>query len=345
MNGKTPVAAVFGCSGPELTPDERDFFRDADPYGFILFARNCETPDQVRALTNAMRECAGRDDAAVLIDQEGGRVARLTPPHWRAAPPPATFAKLAVTNLERAVEAAKLNFRLIGAELIDHGITIDCAPVLDVPHPGSDPIIGDRASGPTPELAAQLGAAACEGLLDGGVLPVIKHIPGHGRASVDSHKALPVVDADLAELESVDFRPFCDLNNAPLSAPWAMTAHVVYSAIDADNPATTSAKVIGEIIRGYMGFGGVLVSDDLEMEALQGSIGVRAAAAVDAGCDLALHCNGTVAEMAEVAAACGNLKAESIRRIAAAEAMRRKPQPLDREEAEARLKALMEGRP
>ncbi len=339
MTGKKPLAAVFGCSGLELTAAERNFFRDADPFGFILFARNCRTPGQVRALTDAMRDAVGRTDAPVLIDQEGGRVARLRPPHWRDAPPPAVFGRLAETNMAAAREAVHLNYRLIGAELSGLGITVDCAPVLDLPGPGADPVIGERAFGAAPETATILGRAAVEGLLDGGVLAVIKHIPGHGRALVDSHKDLPVVEASWDELQRVDFAPFRDLGDAP----WAMTAHVVFGAVDPENPATTSGRVIEDVIRGAIGFEGVLISDDLAMDALAGGMGARAAAALDAGCDLVLHCNGTVEEMRQVREAIGPIGATSAARIKRAEGQRRALADFDQQAAMERLKYLLQG--
>ncbi len=329
-------AMIVGCSGPVLTPDEARFFAAADPYGFILFERNCRDEEQVRRLIAALRDSVGRA-APVLIDQEGGRVARLKPPHWRGHPAPAVFARLAEPR--HAVEAARLNARLIAAALAELGITIDCAPVLDVPQPGADAVIGDRAAGATPQAAAMLGRAACEGFLAGGVLPVIKHIPGHGRAAVDSHQDLPVVDAPRADLEAVDFAPFRELNRMP----WAMTAHVVYRAVDADSPATTSAAVIGGIIRGAIGFDGVLISDDLSMEALRGGLDRRAAEATAAGCDLVLHCNGRMAEMAAVAEGCGPIGEAAGERLERAERMRRTPEPLDRDAARARLDELTAG--
>ncbi len=339
MTGKKPLAAVFGCSGPELTMAESDFFRDEDPFGFILFARNCRTPDQVRALTNAMREAVGRAAAPVLIDQEGGRVARLRPPHWRLPPSPAVFGRLAETDEAAAREAAHLNYRLMAAELERLGITVDCAPVLDAPGPGAEQIIGERAFAVTPETVAALGRAAVEGLLAGGVLPVIKHIPGHGRALVDSHKELPVVDASWNELQRLDFAPFRALRDAP----WAMTAHVVFAAVDAENPATMSARVIEEVIRGEIGFAGVLISDDLEMAALSGDIGARARAALDAGCDLVLHCNGAVEDMRQVGEAIGPIGAASAARIQRAEGQRRAVVDFDQQAAYARLKDLLRG--
>ncbi len=335
---KRPRAVIFGCSGPALSGAERAFFGDADPLGFILFARNCVEPEQVRALVSAMRQCVGRAGAPVLVDQEGGRVRRLGPPHWRAPPAAARFGELAATDRRRAAEAVRLNARLIAAELVPLGITVNCAPVLDVPQPGTDPVIGDRALGTTAELAAFLGAAACEGFLDGGVLPVIKHIPGHGRAGVDSHAALPLVTASRDELEKVDFAPFRALSRMP----WAMTGHVVYEDIDGRAPATASAIVIERIIRGHMGFDGVLVSDDLSMRALDGSLGGRAAAALAAGCDVALHCNADMDEMSEIAAATGPLGDAAMARVERGEAMRRPPGDFDGAAALARLHELLE---
>jgi len=332
-----PQSVIFGCAGPVLGADERRFFADADPLGFILFARNCQTPDQVRGLVADLREAVGRESAPVLIDQEGGRVARLTPPHWRAAPAASRFAELARADFGKAEEAARVNAHLLAAELADLGITVDCLPVLDVPQPGADPVIGDRAAGDTPTRAALLGRAACQGLLDGGVAPVIKHIPGHGRATVDSHTALPVVDTSRGELERIDFAPFRALREMP----WAMTAHVVYTALDPESPATTSAVVVREIIRGAIGFEGLLVTDDLCMGALSGTPGQRAAAALAAGCDVALHCNGVLDEMIDVADACPAMGAQARHRFAHAEAMRPPPQPFDVDAAAARLAALM----
>ena len=331
------LAAIFGCSGSVLADSERRFFADANPLGFILFERNCEEPDQLRRLIEDLRDCAGRADVPILIDQEGGRVARLKPPHWRQGPAAGVFCRIAHEDRERAAEAARLNARLTAAELDDVGITVNCAPVLDIPQPDSDPIISDRAAGDTPELAAFLGRAVCEGLLDGGVLPVIKHIPGHGRATVDSHKALPIVDPMPMDLRNVDFAPFRALNQMP----WAMTAHVVYRAIDAILPATTSTSVIGGVIRGSIGFEGFLVSDDLSMKALYGNLGTRTDMALKAGCDAVLHCNGELAEMEAVAAACSPLSFEATRRLERAETMRRRPQPVDRTAAESRLRELL----
>lgn len=337
--GTRPLAAILGCSGRALGNSEKAFFRGADPLGFILFARNCAAPDQLRRLVGELRNCVGRADAPILIDQEGGRVTRLGPPHWRKPPPAATFARLARADEGAAIEAAHLNGRLIAAELHDLGITLNCAPVLDVPQPGSHAVIGDRALGSSPALAALLGRAVCEGHLDGSVLPVIKHIPGHGRALADSHKVLPVVDAARAELEAVDFAPFKALRDMP----WAMTAHVRYEAFDRQAPATTSKSVIRRVIRGTIGFDGVLISDDLSMAALGGGVGERAQAALAAGCDVVLHCNGVRAEMEAVAACVSPLDARAQARLGRAEAMRASPKPFERNGALDRLRLLMEG--
>jgi beta-N-acetylhexosaminidase len=287
-----PRAAVVGCAGPTLTEDERRLFRDSDPLGFILFARNCVDPTQLRALVNELRATVERDDALVLIDQEGGRVARLGPPHWRKAPPASEFAVMYRTDKRAAVAAARLNARLMADELAAAGINVDCAPVLDIPVGGADPIIGDRAYGDTPEPVAVLGRAVWDGLRDRGILPVIKHIPGHGRAQADSHKALPVVETTRGELSRTDFVPFRGLADAPC----AMTAHVVYADIDAGAPATLSRKVIAEVIRGEIGFDGLLFSDDIAMGALSGPLADRARECLAAGCDVALHCSGVIDE-------------------------------------------------
>ena len=337
MTETRPLAAVFGCSGTTLTEAERSLFGDANPFGFILFARNCESPDQVRVLVDDFRECVGRENAPVLIDQEGGRVARLKPPHWRAAPATGRFARLAQVDRDKGTEAAKLNARLIAADLHALGITVDCIPVLDLPRPGSDPIIGDRASGSDTPTAVSVGRAICEGLLEGGVLPVIKHIPGHGRASVDSHEALPEVSTPQEDLEATDFAPFRALNGLP----WAMTAHVLFSSIDPRAPATLSPIVIQKIIRDRIGFAGLLISDDLSMGALGGGIGDRASGALAAGCDLALHCNGEFDEMETIAEVCPGLSDAAMDRAARAETWRRTPRPFDGDAALARLDQLL----
>lgn len=310
------LAAIFGCSGTVLGDQERAFFSNTQPLGFILFGRNCETPDQVRALVADLQGCVGHDDVPVLIDQEGGRVQRLRPPHWRAAPPASAFAVLFEKDPALAIEAVRLNARLIGHELADLGISVDCAPVLDVVQPDADPIIGDRAYGDDPATIASLGRAACEGFLMAGVLPVLKHIPGHGRADVDSHKQLPRVETDRQTLSKTDFAPFAALNDMP----WAMSAHVLYTALDDKRPATLSYDVIA-LIRDDLGYEGVLVSDDLSMQALSGSLSERTAAAMAAGCDVALHCNGDMDEMKMVAENCTQLSPQSANRVARGDAM------------------------
>ncbi len=309
-----PRAIIFGCAGPKLTDEERDFFRDVDPLGFILFARNIDAGAQVRVLTQELRATIGRADAPILIDQEGGSVARLTPPEWREAPAAARFGALAERDLATACEAARLNARLIATELFDLGISVDCAPVLDLLVPGAHGVIGDRAFAGDPELVASLGRATCEGLLAGGVTPVIKHLPGHGRATVDSHHDLPVVTTPAEVLEATDFKPFVALGDMP----WAMTAHVVYTAFDPTAPATHSMRVIDEVIRGRIGFEGFLISDDITMGALRGGVGERVEAILEAGCDAVLHCDGNLADMREAAAAATPLDAASVARLARA---------------------------
>jgi len=334
---KTPSAAIYGCAGLSLGAEEEAFFRAADPFGFILFARNCDNPGQLRDLVAALRASVGRDDAPVLIDQEGGRVARLKPPHWRAAPPASYFGRMASHDRARAHEALRINTTMIAAELADLGIDVDCVPLLDLQFLWAHDVIGDRSFGGDPELVADLGRVVCETMLECGVMPIVKHIPGHGRARVDSHKELPVVDTGAAELAATDFKPF----QALADAPWAMTAHVVYTALDAERPATTSQGVISGVIRGQIGFDGLLLSDDLSMEALQGSLAERAQASLGAGCDVALHCNGKPEEMEQVAAAVGPLTAEAQRRIAAGRARLGRPEAVDQAALQRRLDGLM----
>lgn len=297
MPSLKPLAVVFGCSGPRLTQAERTFFAETNPLGFILFQRNCDTPAQVQQLVADLRSSVGRADAPVLIDQEGGRVARLKPPHWPEFPAAKAYADLFAKDAAQGLEAARLGGQLIGHELAQLGVTIDCAPVLDVPQPGADLIIGDRAFGADVDTIAQTAKAFMDGLMASGVSGVIKHIPGHGRALVDSHKALPRVDAPLSALQDIDFTTFKKLH----MAPWAMTAHVVYEALDAERPATMSPLVIEDVIRRQIGFRGTLLSDDLSMKALSGDLAARARACLEAGCDVALHCNGDMAEMQDVA--------------------------------------------
>ena len=296
-----PKACLFGLGGPTLTAEERAFFAEADPLGFILFARNIEDTAQVRALTAALREAVGRADAPVLVDQEGGRVARLKPPHWHALP---SAARIAALGGAAAAEAAWLAGRLIAHDCTSAGIDVACAPVLDVLAPDvATQVIGDRAFGDAPAIVTALGRRMADGLLAGGVLPVAKHMPGHGRAKVDSHHALPTVSASLGELQAVDFAPFRALNDLPL----AMTAHIDFTALDPGVPATCSARIVGEVIRGQIGFDGFLLSDDLSMAALEGPLDERAARSLVAGCDAVLHCNGDMAEMQRVAGAAGPL--------------------------------------
>lgn len=306
-------AAIYGPAGLELTPEERAFFRNADPAGFILFRRNCENPDQLRRLTDSLRELTGRPDVPILIDQEGGRVARMRPPEWPAFPAAERFAQLYALAPSSAIEAARSNARAIALMLRDCGINVNALPLLDVRQEGATDIIGDRALGSEPMQVAALGRAVLDGMASAGVVGIIKHIPGHGRALVDSHKELPVVPATAEELET-DLEPFERL----ASAPMGMTAHVVYDAWDRERPATLSPIVIGEIIRGRIGFDGFLMSDDLGMEALQGDFGSRAAGVVAAGCDVALHCSGKMEEMVAVAAAAPALSDEGEARLARA---------------------------
>ena len=334
-----PRAVIFGCAGTELSPDELALFAESDPLGFILFARNIDTPTQVRELVVALRDAGGRDDAFVLIDQEGGRVARLRPPHWRAYPAARWFGELARADQIVAAEAVALNSRLIAHDLVDLGIDVDCLPVLDVPGADAHEVIGDRAYGLGPRLVATLGRAACGGLLAGGVLPVIKHIPGHGRARADSHQELPIVDTGPEDLARLDFAPFRALAEMPI----AMTAHVVYAAFDDAAPATPSARVIDGVIRGTIGFDGLLLSDDLSMEALSGTVESRASAAIAAGCDAVLHCNGNFEEMSAVAAVVDELGSAAAARVVRAQGVKRRPQPFDAAAADAHLAGLERG--
>ncbi len=328
-----PRALILGCAGPVLGDDERRFFEDCDPLGLIVFSRNVETPGQMATLVRQFREAVGRADAPVLIDQEGGRVVRLGPPHWRRPPAAGRIGALAGLDRYAAAEAAALNSRLIAADLAPVGIDVCCMPVLDVPASDAHGVIGDRAWSRDPQTVTALGRAACGGLLAGGVMPVVKHMPGHGRARADSHHALPVVDAAREDLEAVDFAPFRALRDMPL----AMTAHVLYRALDPDLPATVSPRVIGETIRRSIGYDGLLMTDDIAMAALSGAPGERAAAALAAGCDVVLHCDGDLAAMQAVAAAVGPLSDAARRRMARAVAARRQPQPFDSASAATRL--------
>jgi beta-N-acetylhexosaminidase len=330
---------IFGAAGPRLSNAEADFFARTKPVGFILFRRNIETPDQVRALVRSMKDASGNPDALVLIDQEGGRVARLRPPHWPVYPPGATYGALWRIDPALAGEAAFLGARLIADDLVSLGINVDCLPVLDVPVPGAHDVIGDRAYGREPHIVMALGRAAADGLLEGHVLPIIKHIPGHGRAMADSHHHLPRVTASRTALEGHDFPPFRALGDLDL----AMTAHVVYEAFDPQEPATTSQTIIQNVIRRDFGFDGLLMSDDLSMKALTGSMESRRASVLGQGCDLVLHCNGEMSEMLPVAEGCPEIDAVANQRLQRALARLRQPAhlPFDRGQARARLDALL----
>jgi len=330
-------AFITGVSGTELTAAEREFIRAERPWGFILFKRNVEAPAQVAALVEELRAAAGAADAPVLIDQEGGRVQRLGPPHWPVYPPGAIFSTLYDTDSVLGLTAARLSARLIASDLTDLGITVDCLPLADVPVPGADAVIGNRAYGTEPGKVAAIARAVTEGLEQGGVLPVLKHIPGHGRATADTHFKLPTVDAPRDELDRTDFAAFKPLADLPM----AMTAHVVFSAVDPAHPATTSATMITQVIRGVIGFQGLLMSDDVSMNALSGDIAERTRAIFAAGCDMALHCNGNIEEMREVAGQTPELSGTALARAKAALASRKAPQPFDRVAARAELDALI----
>jgi beta-N-acetylhexosaminidase len=303
-------AAIYGLEGLELTADERRFFGDADPAGFILFKRNCENQEQLLRLTDSLRGLSGRDDVPILIDQEGGRVARMRPPEWPAFPPAEKFANLYSAAPSSAIEAVRSNARALGLMLQSAGINVNALPLLDVRQEGASDIIGDRALGSEPMQVAALGRAVLDGMGSAGVVGIIKHMPGHGRALVDSHKELPVVTASIEELE-MDLEPFERLSSAPMG----MTAHVVYTAWDAERPGSLSPTVIGQIIRERIGFDGWLMSDDLGMEALKGDFASRAAGVIAAGCDVALHCSGKMDEMIAVASAVPAMSAEGHERL------------------------------
>ena len=332
-----PRAVVLGCAGTALDAGEYRFMADADPAGFILFKRNCESPDQVRALVASLRAAIARPDAPVLIDQEGGRVARLGPPHWRVPPAPALLGALAGIDRAAGERAAWLSARLVGADLYPLGITLNCVPMLDLHFVEASTVIGDRSLGADPRAVARLGRAVMDGVRAGGVVPAIKHMPGHGRATADSHAVLPRVDASLASLRAHDFVPFQALRDAPAG----LTSHVCYTALDAERPGTLSKAVIGEAVRGAIGFDGLLFSDDLSMGALTGPVGVRAAASLAAGCDLALHCNGKRDEMEEVVAAVPRLAGRARERFDRMQSARREPDSFDEADGRRELEALL----
>ncbi len=325
-------AAIFGCAGTELQPDEAAFFRDFDPAGFILFARNVESPSQIKRLTADLRACVGRD-APIFIDQEGGRVQRLRAPHWREWMPPLDFVAAAGA---RAVEAMRLRAALIGAEHRALGIDGNCAPTLDVIGADTHPFLKNRCYGSDPEVVSRIGRAVADGLLQAGVLPVMKHLPGHGRSMVDTHHDLPRVTARREVLQAIDFAPFRALADLPL----AMTAHLVFTAYDADHPATQSPALI-RAIREEIGFAGLLMTDDLNMQALRGSLAERTRAAMAAGCDLALHCKGALDEMIQVAGQAGRLAPAALARMQAALALRQ-PMELDFAAMDAELRSIMD---
>jgi beta-N-acetylhexosaminidase len=333
----SPRAFITGVSGTELDATERAFVRAERPWGFILFKRNIDTPAQVIRLIQELRESLGDPDAPVLIDQEGGRVQRFGPPHWPVYPPGAIFGALYDIDSALGLKAARLSARLIAADLFELGVTVDCLPLADVPVAGADAVIGNRAYGTEPAKVAAIARAVTEGLEQGGILPVLKHIPGHGRATADTHFRLPEVDTSKAELERTDFAAFQPLADLPM----AMTAHVVFSALDPAQPATTSATIIRQVIRGVIGFQGLLMSDDVSMNALAGSIAERTRAIFTAGCDMVLHCNGRLDEMREVAAQTPELSGRALERARRALASRKAPQPFDRPAARAELDALI----
>ncbi|BCB19554.1 beta-N-acetylhexosaminidase [Bosea sp. ANAM02] len=331
----TSRAFIAGCLGTSLTADERAFFRDARPWGFIVFKRNTQSPEQVAALTAQMRETVGWH-APILIDQEGGRVQRMGPPNWPKYPSARAF--LAINDPIRQREIIRLSARLMAHDLKQVGIDVDCLPVLDVPVAGSHDVIGDRAYAHDPDQVARLGRAAAEGLIAGGVLPVVKHMPGHGRARADSHHDLPIVDASLDELRAHDFRPFRHLADMPL----AMTAHLVFTALDAKNPATISRKIVREIMRGELGFDGLIMTDDISMKALSGSFEAKSRAAIRAGVDVILHCHGIMDEMIAVAGAVPEMTGARARRAnAALGRIRHEPEPVDPEAARAEVAAAL----
>jgi beta-N-acetylhexosaminidase len=331
-------AFITGVAGPALTAEERKFLKEAEPWGLIVFKRNIEAPEALRRLIVEFRSLVGWH-APVLIDQEGGRVQRLGPPHWPVYPPGAAYGALFDRDRDTGLAAARLGARLIAADLAELGIDVDCAPIADVPVSEADPIVGDRAYGMEPGKVAAIAGEIAVGLMAGGVLPVLKHIPGHGRATADSHERLPVVKTDRATLEATDFAAFRPLNHLPLG----MTAHVVFTAFDPVAPATSSVTIVRDVIRDSIGFRGLLMSDDVSMGALSGSLGERTSAAIAAGCDIVLHCNGKMPEMRAVADASPLLTGEAGRRASAALALRKPPAPLDLAASRAAFSNFMAG--
>lgn len=310
---------IFGCEGTQLTSAERDFFKRVQPLGFILFTRNCDNPTQIRQLVGDLRSCVNHSFVPILIDQEGGRVARLGGAHWRQYPPAGVIGQLADDDLNLACWAAEANAYLMGIEMLDLGINVDCAPVMDLLTPGAHHIIGDRAFHEAVDITALLAASAIKGLQRAGVIPVVKHIPGHGRALVDSHEKLPVVPTGLTELQESDFLVFKQvcvaINEDNASQPWGMTAHIVYEALDCHRPATQSEIVIDKAIRKFIDFKGFLISDCLTMKALTGSMQERAIKTIQAGCDAVLHCSGNMEEMLDIAAGLDKISSTSLERL------------------------------
>jgi len=333
-----PLAVIFDCEGPRASAEEKAFFKDVDPFGFIVFARHCASADELRAHCDELRECVGREDAPILIDQEGGRVARMKPPAFPAHPAPAVFGDLWRLNPKAAEEASRLNGYLLGRLVSDCGVTVNCIPMLDVPQPDADPtVIGDRAYARHGDIITALARAAAEGLKEGGALPVIKHLPGHGRALCDSHYQLPTVCAEKRDLQAVDFAPFRALRTIKMG----MTAHVVYEAYDKERPATLSPVIIGDVIREEIGFDGLLFTDDLKMKALGGSFEARVRDSLAAGSDIALCCNFSMEEKKDGLKGAKELSGKSAARAGAALGELRMVERGDTAEVYDRLKALI----
>jgi beta-N-acetylhexosaminidase len=333
-------AFITGLEGLTVSPNERAFLREAQPWGLIIFKRNVSSPDQVTELIRSFRDAVGAE-APLHVDQEGGRVQRLGPPPWPAYPPGARYGELFDREPAAGIATARLAGHLMAADLRPLGIDVDCIPIADVPIAGGDPVIGDRAYGSEPGKVARIAEAIAEGLEAGGVLPVLKHLPGHGRATADSHYKLPVVDTDRATLEATDFSAYRPLADLPLG----MTAHVVFRAIDPVAPATTSVTMVRQVIRGFIGFQGLLMSDDVSMNALSGGIAERSRAALAAGCDVVLHCNGNLQEMVAVAGAAPGLAGEAARRADSALAARKAPEDFDVGAARNLFEKMIAGEP
>lgn len=318
-------SVIFSCEGTVLTAAEKAFFESEKPFGFILFARNIDTPDQVRTLISDLRACVGWSDAPVLVDQEGGRVQRLRAPHWFNAPSFGKIATLYERDNAAGRRAAEITTRLIAADLLSTGFSVNCSPCLDLGLPQTSAVIGDRSFGGDPDQVVALSQVVADTYMACGIMPVIKHIPGHGRGTVDSHLELPVVSASHQDLAASDFGPFKQMRHIP----WGMTAHIVYEALDPEYPATQSKRMVEEIIRGEIGFDGLLLTDDLNMQALKGSLADRAQRAISAGVDIVLHCSGKLPEMKEVVGACPALTLDAVRRIEAGASQIKDPVSFD----------------